>query len=79
MDEWQVVLVLISLAGFIGVFVNAAAKMTQSITELTVEIRELFRWRDESNDLHKELKGDIQKNADRIADHENRLQIIEKS
>lgn len=78
MNEWQVVIVIVTLVGLIGTFVNAAAKMTKSITELTVEIRELHRWRDESNETHKEIKGAIQHNAERIEDHETRLQIIEK-
>lgn len=83
MTEWGVVLVIATVGGFLAGVIAPIAKLTQAITKLTVvverlsnDMQELKKKGDDRND---ELWSHNDTQDAKLADHETRLQLLEKA
>ena len=70
MSEWGVVTVIIALVGLVGVFVKAAWSMSRSAQRLSDSVDGLKGSVDE-------LKSDNKEFRDKLANHENRITVLE--
>jgi hypothetical protein len=71
MNEWNVVLVLVTLSGLIGVFVKAAISLNTNSVRLTEAVKGLWKAVDS-------LKTESDCIDDRIDDHEHRITVLEE-
>lgn len=89
MNEWTVVTVIIAIAGLIGTVAVPLTKNTRAMTELNGQLKLLTHRQDEdekdlenfkakSHDNHKRIFETQEKHTAALADHENRLKILEK-
>jgi predicted PurR-regulated permease PerM len=79
--EWTVVTVLIALVGLFAVVIPPITKLTKSMTELTVGIKELTsdltRLENGNKDAHRRIWEHESKQDDTLGDHEKRITILE--
>lgn len=72
MDEWTVVGVIVVLFGLIVSIVTPLIKLNTSITKLSCAVESMKQYLDKNDQCHVLY-------TDKLADHETRLQIIEKT
>ena len=81
MNEWGVVGVIIALVGLIFTVSNPVIKLTKSITELAILVRELRKDMDEHREKsiasHQKLWDKNGEQDSVIADHEKRITVLE--
>lgn len=81
MNEWGVVLVIVTLAGLVATFVKVAVSLTKAITTLTVEVNGLREdLKEQKKDVHESFTKvwkHSEEQDDRLADHETRIRILE--
>ena len=70
MNEWTVVTIIIALVGLVAVFVKAAWSMSKSSQRLSDSVDRLQGSIDE-------LKSDNKDFRDKLANHENRITVLE--
>ena len=79
--EWTVVTVIIALVGLFAVVIPPITKLTKSMTELTVGIKELTndleRFEAGNKDAHKRIWEHESKQDDKLGDHEKRIVVLE--
>jgi len=82
MDEWAVVGVIVVLFGLIAAIVTPLLKLNTSITQLTCAVGVLQKniegLTTKNSESHTKLWEHNSKQDSVIADHETRIQIIEK-
>lgn len=71
---WEIIVGLITLAGFLITFCTVISKNTAAMTKLEVTLNE---FRHNSDEVHKDLKDRVKKNSDGVEDHERRIQHLE--
>ena len=81
MTEWIVVEVIIALVGLLAVLVKPMINLTAAITELTITVKsvktEFEEFKAHNHESHKSLWDHNKRQDDQIADHEQRIQLIE--
>lgn len=79
--EWTVVTVIIALVGLFAVVIPPITKLTKSMTELTVGIKELTndlqRLESGNKDAHRRIWEHEQKQDETLGDHEKRIVVLE--
>ncbi len=77
MDNWGVVLVIVTLVGLGAAIIRPIVSLTNSITTLTVAVESLKEdmreYRDKNSDSHVRLWRHNEKQDERIEDHEKRI------
>ena len=77
MDEWGVVVVIVTLMGMIGVVVGAVVYIVSSITKVTetsVHLQqEIVNERDLNIEAHRKIWERIDRQEAKIADHEKEI------
>lgn len=80
--EWQVVTVIIALAGFAISIITPIIKLTKSITTLTVTLEQvdnrLTAQEQSSKNSHKRLWEKNEEQDEILNDHEKRITLIER-
>lgn len=80
--EWQVVTVIIALAGFAISIITPIIKLTKSITTLTVTLEQvdnrLTAQEQSSKNSHKRLWEKNEEQDEKLNDHERRITLIER-
>lgn len=83
MNEWNIVLTLITLLGFGTAIVTPILKLNKTLTELIAGVNTLNAGLKESNDSNAKAHARIWEHNDEqdkeIQDHELRITILEKS
>lgn len=81
--EWEVVLVIITLVGFIKVFMDASSKWTKAITELSVIVDQLAKCVDEFKDnnakTHERIFDQLDDHTETLSQHDKRISILENN
>ena len=82
-DEWKIFLVIVEIVMF-GLAVGVPMmKLNSTITKLNVMLENLTKTHNESEKAnakeHAYILEHIEAQGDKLADHETRLQLIEKS
>lgn len=79
--EWTVVTVIIALVGLFAVVIPPITKLTKSMTELTVGIKELTndleRLEAGNKDAHRRIWEHETKQDETLGDHEKRIVVLE--
>ena len=79
--EWTVGPVIIALVGLFAVVIPPVTKLTKSMTELTVCVRELTddlnKLENGNKDAHRRLWEHESKQDEKIGNHEQRITILE--
>ena len=80
--EWQVVTVIIALSGFAISIITPIIKLTNSITTLTVTLKQvdnrLTAQEQSSKNSHKRLGEKNEEQDEKLNDHERRITLIER-
>ena len=80
--EWQVVGVIVVLAGLAGTIVTPLLRLNTAITRLTVTMerltRDLDRQKDSDREAHRRLWNKNDRQDQRLSDHETRIMGLEK-
>lgn len=80
--EWQVVTVIIALSGFAISIITPIIKLTNSITTLTVTLKQvdnrLTAQEQSSKNSHKRLWEKNEEQDEKLNDHERRITLIER-
>ncbi len=80
--EWQVVGVIVVLAGLAGTIVTPLLRLNTAITRLTVTMerltRDLDRQKDSDREAHRRLWDKNDRQDQRLNDHETRITGLEK-
>ena len=80
--EWQVVGVIVVLAGLAGTIVSPLLRLNTAITRLTVTMerlmRDLDRQKDSDREAHRRLWDKNDRQDQRLNDHETRITGLEK-
>lgn len=71
---WEIVAGLITLAGFLVTFCTVISKNTAAMTKLEVTLNEFRR---NSDAVHNDLKGRVDRHGREIDAHEKRIQHLE--
>jgi len=81
--EWTIVTVLIAIVGFVIAVSTPLIKNTRAMTELTVILstvsEQIKKMEMENAAEHKDFQEQLDEHDDKIADHETRLTVIEKT
>lgn len=81
MNEWNVIVMIITLGGGVIALVGPIVSLTKAITELTVTCKNLdgqfTAMQNKNTESHKRIWEHNDKQDERINDHEARLQNIE--
>ena len=79
--EWTVVTVIIALVGLFAVVIPPITKLTKSMTELTMGIKELTedltKLESGNKDAHRRIWEHETKQDETIGDHEKRIVVLE--
>ena len=81
MTEWQVVGVIIALAGLVGAIVAPLIRLNSTITKLTLMVDQLVKDMDEqhrrSHDAHTKLWDHQNEQDEKLVNHEIRITKLE--
>lgn len=82
MTEWEVVGVLIALAGLIATVVKPVVKLTETVAKLTTAVERLSddmtEQRKRSMTAHEKLWAHNDEQDARLSDHETRIRLLEE-
>lgn len=82
MQEWDVVLVIISIVGLFTAVIGPVVKLTRAITKLTGSVENLERnvstLTSENHETHTKLWAEARRHEECLCDHESRLRVIEE-
>lgn len=82
MTEWDVLGVLVFMAGFLISIVSPIIKLTKSITELTTSVKRLnedMKKQDKLNiEGHRRIWDELARQEETLCDHETRLTVLER-
>lgn len=80
--EWEVVTVMIALVGLITTVTKPIMKLTKTITELndTCRILEerMEKFENHNHDSHVKIWSHNDKHDEQLAEHENRISLLEE-
>ena len=71
---WEIIAGLITLAGFLITFCTVISKNTAAMTKLEVTLNEFRR---NSDAVHNDLKGRVDRHGRELDTHEKRIQHLE--
>lgn len=71
---WEIVAGLITIAGFLITFCTVISKNTAAMVKLETTLNEFRR---NSDEVHNDLKGRVDKHGQEIDGHEKRIQRLE--
>lgn len=81
MDNWSVVLVLVTLVGLGAAIIKPIVSLTQSITTLTVVVNGLKEslacFQEKNSDSHERIWKHVEKQDEQLDDHEKRIYWLE--
>ena len=79
--QWDVVLVLIALVGFIKVFMEASEKWTKLTTQLDVTLKELAKcvekFKNSNSKTHERIFNQLEEHCETLSDHDIRITKLE--
>lgn len=83
MNEWQVFLVIGEIAALLLLVGAPILKLNSTLTKLTTQMEtqsEQFKEVNKANSTtHDKMQAHLEEHDEKLADHETRLQLIEKS
>lgn len=71
---WEIIAGLITIGGFLITFCTVISKNTAAMTELRTTLRE---FRENSERVHSDLKGRVDKHGEELGAHEKRIIRLE--
>ena len=79
--QWDVVLILIALVGFIKVFTEASEKWTKMTTQLAVTMKELTKcveeFKNSNSKTHERIFNSLHEHSDILSEHDIRITKLE--
>ena len=79
--QWDVVIVLIELVGFIKVFTEASEKWTKMTTQLDVTLKELTKcveeFKNSNSKTHERIFNSLHEHSDILSEHDIRITKLE--
>jgi len=83
MTEWGVVVVVIALAGFVGIFVKISVSLTKALVENTVHLKSVDKslqsLTTDNQDEHEKFWNKFDEQDTTLNDHEVRISVIENT
>lgn len=88
MNEWTIVTVIIAIAGLIGTVAVPMTKNTKAMTQLYEQLKllayrigeeekDLQEFKKKASDRHEKIFSELDDHADKLGDHEHRIQNLE--
>ena len=81
LSKWDVVLVLVTMASFIKIFVDMSKQWVKSVTELDMTVKKLSEYvddlRENGRKEHEKFYDKIEDNIKTIENHEVRISALE--
>lgn len=81
MEKWDIVAVIIALAGLMGTVIGPIVKLTRAITSLTAAMENMEKGvavlTSDNKESHARIWSHAEEQDRQIADHETRIRVME--